>query len=391
MKLSQFPPAIAADRRIQVCIVFAATWAGHLVLAEKVRCAEDSPTDTDQTRMVDGTPIEQGFVIVDGQCLPPPYIIDQRGEELFIGERNIPTGPLLARSGRNGAGFRRGDDPDRTRGPMAAWDDPTTRLLSRLERQLANNALLLISGQEWAHLASVGDTPGILQVLISNAASDRKVTLIRRYGIPDWIRPAQLRQLVDEFESTPEFTQRIEDLIEEHGLYEVNASWTPPPDKWAVADDLRNRHQWYALLSSKPVSYGITVMSMAIAVIATGTLIMGCPQSRGRWRETNDAPEERDKVRANVVLLSLLGCFDLLLTLTAQQTGGLMELNPLGSQLISSPLLLTGFKLISLLLVCLILFRLRAYRGAQLASWWMCLVCTILMYRWVTFNSLFMI
>ncbi len=57
--------------------------------------------------------------------------------------------------------------------------------------------------------------------------------------------------------------------------------------------------------------------------------------------------------------------------------------------MIESPALLAVFKLTSLLLACWILLRLRRYHGAQVASWWMCLVCTVLTFRWVTFNSLF--
>jgi hypothetical protein len=99
--------------------------------------------------------------------------------------------------------------------------------------------------------------------------------------------------------------------------------------------------------------------------------------------------EERANVVRNVILLGLLSGFDLSLTLAAQQAGTLLELNPLGSQLVANPLLLASFKITSLVAACAILVTLRRYRGAQVVSWWMCMVCTVLTYRWVTFNSLF--
>ena len=92
----------------------------------------------------------------------------------------------------------------------------------------------------------------------------------------------------------------------------------------------------------------------------------------------------------NVVLLVLLGLLDLVFTLAAQQGGGLLELNPLGSELVASPVFLTSLKITSLLVACLILVMLRKYRGAQVASWWLCLACTILTFRWLTYNSMFL-
>ena len=92
----------------------------------------------------------------------------------------------------------------------------------------------------------------------------------------------------------------------------------------------------------------------------------------------------------NVVLLVLLGVLDLAFTLAAEQGGGFLELNPLGSRLAASPVVLAAFKIASLLGACFILVMLRKYRGAQVASWWLCLVCTILTFRWLTYNSIFL-
>ena len=55
-----------------------------------------------------------------------------------------------------------------------------------------------------------------------------------------------------------------------------------------------------------------------------------------------------------------------------------------------SPLLLVLLKVASLLVACSILLTLRRYRGAQLASWWLCLLGAMLMFRWLTYNSLFL-
>jgi len=65
------------------------------------------------------------------------------------------------------------------------------------------------------------------------------------------------------------------------------------------------------------------------------------------------------------------------------------ELNPLASRLISDPEALVAFKVVATLLGCGVLFALRRHSRAQLASWWMCLVCTMLTFRWLMFNSMF--
>ena len=77
------------------------------------------------------------------------------------------------------------------------------------------------------------------------------------------------------------------------------------------------------------------------------------------------------------------GALDLALTLIAHQAGGFFELNPLGSRLVESPVMLATFKMSSFLAACLILVSLRRYRTAQTASWWLCLTCTILTLRMV--------
>jgi hypothetical protein len=129
---------------------------------------------------------------------------------------------------------------------------------------------------------------------------------------------------------------------------------------------------------------------MGLVVTACGTLLNYRPKSRSRWTEVDTTGEGVSIVVRTVALLVVLGIFDLGCTLVAQQAGGFTELNPLGSRLVTNPILLTAFKMTTLLGACAILVALRRYRGAQVAAWWMCLICTVLTFRWLTYNSMFM-
>jgi hypothetical protein len=51
--------------------------------------------------------------------------------------------------------------------------------------------------------------------------------------------------------------------------------------------------------------------------------------------------------------------------------------------------MLSIFKATATLLSCSLLLFLRRHPRAQLASWWLCLVCTLLTFRWLVLNSMF--
>jgi hypothetical protein len=53
-------------------------------------------------------------------------------------------------------------------------------------------------------------------------------------------------------------------------------------------------------------------------------------------------------------------------------------------------MMLVGLKVAMTMLSAWILYHLRPYRIAQVTSWWLCLVCVMLTFRWVMFNSMFL-
>ncbi len=81
-------------------------------------------------------------------------------------------------------------------------------------------------------------------------------------------------------------------------------------------------------------------------------------------------------VTRSLILVVALSLLDLVWTLLASQAGTMRELNPVGGRLIDDPAKLIAFKVAMTGLAAGLIFKLRYYRRAQLASWWACLILT---------------
>ena len=83
-----------------------------------------------------------------------------------------------------------------------------------------------------------------------------------------------------------------------------------------------------------------------------------------------------------------MSVLDLVWTILAGQAGVMTELNPLAAKFIDSPGQLAFFKMFATATGFGILFVWRQRRQVQQAIWWMCLVCVLLTFRWVMFDSM---
>lgn len=365
----------------------------------------DSP---DKQEIVRSQPIDAGYVILNGQYLPPPYVLETREDDLWINDQLAVADWVARQSGtRRRGGFggrpshrerppefdgRRASEFGGPRGPGGGgprgpdFGGPRGRRMppseSRFGFQPLQNILaengMFIAGDGFRAISLVETHAAmVVDALISGESYEEKLRQILDCGqFP--MDEGGWRTIIETFEPSDELIERLGPEIErvQQAILENEAV-----HQAAVAS---------AFWNSKPVKYVITLLAMGLVVAACGTLLNYRPIGRARWSEVDASGDGIPIVVRSVVLLVLLGIFDLACTLVAQQAGGFAELNPLGSQLIENPVLLTAFKLTSLFLACGILLALRRYRGAQLASWWMCLLCTVLTFRWLTYNSMFM-
>jgi hypothetical protein len=317
-------------------------------------------------------PIEKGLVVVDGRYVPPPYLIRREGDEVFVNDEPVPSQRLAgpdsgpASAPRPPAGF----------GRWTRWsgDGPRFPVLW-LEEHLHGDSLLLVIEDEAAALVAPAQAEDVLDTLLSDASNPRKAQALTDGPVGALFNPAQWATIVESFQPTPDLVERIERQKAKYARLKEEARAA----RW------RN-----AVLDSAPMRYGVTLVAMGLAVIALGTLLSQRPNNGARWTEIDKNGDGLAMVVRNVFLLALLNGFDLGLTLVAQQGGGMLELNPLGDALAKHPAYLASFKIGVVLTACFILLALRKYRGAQAASWWLCLICTILTFRWLTYNSMFL-
>lgn len=329
-------------------------------------------TEAEQIETIRGQAINRGFVILNGQYLPAPYVVGHRGDDLLINEHLMATEWFAEQL------LEPGDDAG---GVSTGWQEWRNHrqavMVARLEKQLQKGALLLGLDRHTVGIVPFGREVEVLKLLTSDAPNEAKVEQLMESGV-DWVNSAQWAKLVRTFQPTDNLIRRVrttavqrDHLDKEYGNRYLEAVST-------------------ASTASGWSTYGFNVTAMVLAVLAVGTLLSRGPPHHLRWNDVDSTGDGVSMVARNVILLLLLGVFDLGCTLLANQTGGAFELNPLGSRLAGNAVLLASFKTTSLLGACLILVMLRRYRGAQIASWWLCLLCTFVVFRWLSCNSLFL-
>jgi hypothetical protein len=137
-------------------------------------------------------------------------------------------------------------------------------------------------------------------------------------------------------------------------------------------------------------SYPLTLIGMIVVVLAVGYLLAFNPSMAQFLPEQVRAAQLSKSVQYSVILIVVMSGLDLAWTILSSSVGLMNELNPVGSQLINDPASLIKFKMVATLLAAGLFLGLRNFRSAQLASWWMCIVCTLVSARWLVFNSLYM-
>ncbi len=297
--------------------------------------------------------VNRGFIILEGEYLELPYTFEGRRNDLRL------NGISLVDNGVNLEMYQ--GDWVSAANELASWlGENNTLVLSRslppalLPRAHAGFDLLRLLHDDG--LISKAETPELFNWLEMCEAD-----------ISTW------QTVHASFRGSGEFSQRYD---QEYQLFVTQY-------EGSEASSMRLRWE-------QRLAYPLTITAMILIVISIGHLLSYRPQDLSEPIASLLRTNVDRVIRFNLGLVALFSVLDLMWTLLSNSAGTMAEINPIAKPLMDSPLLLTGFKLTLTAIAVGLLYQLRRWPIARSASWWACLVLTLVTARWVLFNSMFM-
>lgn len=313
-------------------------------------------------------PSSEGFVFVNGEFLSRPYVFRSSRKSTFVNDVMIAE-ELVSVGSARGEGV---DEEDYDRGGRRRNQESQQTYGEFLSKRFSQSRYVLVAFNEV--------TPELLSK--SEGGNDLLSVLVSESH-----RPALLPELLS-YAGPPEAASRWSDWI---------ASFDPNNEFLAAARPIvdaidaaisEGQARQAAIQRLDSYSYPLTIAGMMMSVFAIGHLMSNPPNGGRTPDEVEMSPEVVRIVTRSLILVVALSLLDLIWTLLASQAGTMRELNPVGGRLIDDPAKLILFKVAMTGLAAGLIFKLRYYRRAQLASWWACLILTLLTVRWLTFNSM---
>ena len=322
-------------------------------------------------------PLDRGFLFVDGQYVPRPYIFRKESGAYFVNGINIATlGIDLSCFEEEAKGHQ---DPLHRKKSIGELKEPIATLYGDLFSALNNfDSVLLIPGFPMVvyELSRVGG--GLLQVLVDD---ERRIATST--NVSDWKPGIPL---------DPTDQQRLA-----VHLAEWLKSYRPSPAFLADATaqleildaaQIENENANAANVRLTTFSYPLTVFTIVLVVLVFGHLLSHRPNTE-LWNDNSATQPLRDPFIHSLVLIMGLSVVDLVWTLLVSQAGAMHEVNPIGIQMIDDPWKLVAFKVVVTLNAVGLLYFCRRAPLARQASWWSCLVLSLVAARWLVFNSMF--
>ena len=296
---------------------------------------------------------DQGFVFIDSSSIDAPFRVERKDGELLLNEISLDVS----------SGETESDESIVTASVSADG------LYEHLD---SDRVAIKLSGRE---VVCLDDATGdkILSILARDRI-DRHTELADALELlPPNANQNEWSNWLLDFETSDSLQQKIRER--ENRLAETEAQTTR----------LLNAEQ-----AMEEYSYPLTILGMIVVVLAVGYLLAFNPSMTHLLPEQMRAAQLSKSVQYSVILIVVMSGLDLAWTLLSSSVGLMKELNPVGSNLISDPDSLVKFKLAATLLAAGVFLAMRKFRSAQLASWWMCIVCTLVSARWLVFNSMYM-
>jgi len=303
--------------------------------------------------------IDAGFVIFKGRYLAPPYTVQRTDNGVYVnGLKVLNTGVPR---------FRRGPFRSGPPGPGPAGPGPRGREAATVERHLADEGMVICTGVGDAEMVTPGRAITILETLLSEDPPEGKVKALMGIGGVQ-MASGQWAVVVGNFAATPELAERVATLKQHYA--ELDTQCEP------------------ARGAPEMLFSGVTIAGFALAVWAFGTLLC-CRPPIGHLRDNADFPDDSSRqVWRLVVVVVVLSLYDLVCTLLGRVAAGIWELNPVADSLMTNFSHVVAFKLALTAGAAALFLIARRCRLAQVGSWWIGVVYTVLILRWTTCNSL---
>ena len=327
------------------------------------------------------TPVPRGYLIVNGSYVEPPYTIDLVDQQLRINDLVFTAADFDLTEFKQVEVDRRGSWRSdgwegRRRSHRVRSFKPIDQLWDACHATAYMDGVVVLSnGMRPMLLESSRSGHDLLVALVKNASKDPGSYQVFEPPV-DLNSPEQREawnHVLAEFNPSPEFLTRAAKTVSDVVLADASSERIVKASLWANS-----------------ISYPLTLFAMIVVVVAFGHLLSNKPCLEQVPDGAVVSPETRKVVLKSLLIFGLLSVVDLIWTIAANATGTMREMNPLGNELIQDPVRLILFKTLAVSVTITLLYSLHHRPIAQVASWWSCLVLTLLTVRWLTFNSMFM-
>ncbi len=316
---------------------------------------------------------QQGYIFLDGRYIPPPYEVQMQGTNISLNGLEVTDIDLsgyekLRPKNANAMFGRSRFNRDRQRPNHT----PAKEFARELTMTHLGTAVVVFKNRPPLVVEMSREGQDLIHTLCEpNAGEDGS------FGIPESLTSEVDRetwtQLVSEFQPTTEFLTRATAQLQEQEQTQTNDS-----------------KRLDAKIFVARIEYPLTLLGMIAVVLGFGHLLSNKPLIETTSEDKSDFTQSQRIVGRSLLIVGVLSVTDLVWTIAASQSGTMRELNPLGSQLLDNPLQLIIFKLAATSTAIGLLYWLHRHPIAQVASWWSCLVLTLLTARWLTFHSMFL-
>ena len=364
--------------RLAHFVVFASVALGPITS----RCLHADPVGGSQPRATQLTEVIQtGWLFVDGVYLRPPYRIEVSPDSVVVNGTPLPIDladeAFAPERGLNR--LKRGPFRNRGRrlglvsaGPARHHARQTTaeRFALTLTTSLrTDGAVILFQGAPYVDLHSPSEQFTFCETMLAAQPTRDQIDAFARLPEAESERTAW-QQWLAEFTPAVDLRTRMQALVTD-----------------TLARDAEQSKQIIATQRLDRFAYPLTLVAMMLGVIGFGHLLQWV--GRGLADQSEAGASTGAKYAATALLLMLgMSAIDLIWTVLAVQAGAMSEVNPIAAPFADSPARLALFKLAVTGTALAILYVWRSRPSTQQATWWMCLVCVLLTFRWVMFDSM---